>query len=140
MDSNPKNAMSAHDLGAVPTTSPRPPALHLLETTESQSHEPPRCPTHEIIRSMTNKSAWRRVSKRERCPICGKPDWCLVCGPEGSPEAAICPRIESATKIDKGGRFSGYLHRLRESTDSWKTSFRSYHINVEKYQPRAAAE
>jgi len=34
-----------------------------------------------------------RVSRRQPCPICGKPDWCLM-AEDGS--AAICARIEEA--------------------------------------------
>jgi phage/plasmid primase-like uncharacterized protein len=90
--------------------------------------------------SSIRNSHWRRVSKREPCPICGKTDWCLIGGPVGDPDVAICPRIKSATKIDKGGKFSGWLHRLRESTDSWWTSFRSSQFTLKQHQPQTSAE
>ncbi|MHB1035092.1 MAG: hypothetical protein ACYC0Y_10630 [Pirellulales bacterium] len=48
--------------------------------------------------------------------ICGKPGWCLFTGPEDSPTAAICQRIES----DRRAGEAGYLHRLRDSGD-WRT-------------------
>lgn len=38
---------------------------------------------------------WRRVTRAELCPVCGRPDWCLVTGPEGGLTAAICARTES---------------------------------------------
>lgn len=48
-----------------------------------------------------------RVSPSDPCPICAKPDWCLI-APDGS--AAICARIES----DKRCGEAGWLHRLTE--------------------------
>jgi len=57
-------------------------------------------------------SNWRRVSRGEPCPICQRPDWCLVVGPEGSPEAVICPRVESQQRAGEGG----WLHILRDSS------------------------
>lgn len=53
----------------------------------------------------TNK--WVRVTKRNPCPICGKPDWCLM-SQDG--KAAICARIESDTPA--GNKGAGWLHRL----------------------------
>lgn len=50
-------------------------------------------------------AGWRRVSAREQCPVCGKPDWCLVARNGG---AAICARTESARRAGA----AGYLHRL----------------------------
>tara|TARA_R100000458_G_scaffold19831_1_gene17582 strand:+ start:8527 stop:9345 length:819 start_codon:yes stop_codon:yes gene_type:complete len=56
---------------------------------------------------------WKRVHRLSRCPICGKPDWCLV-APDRS--AAICPRIEEGSSRHIEG--SGYLHILKV-TDQW---------------------
>ena len=50
---------------------------------------------------------WHRVTKRNPCPVCGKPDWCLVSA-DGS--AAICPRVESARQVGD----AGWLHILRD--------------------------
>lgn len=51
-----------------------------------------------------------RVNKNNPCPICGRPDGCLV-AEDGS--AAICSRIESDKLI--GEPFSGgYLHKLTD--------------------------
>ncbi|MBM3978693.1 MAG: hypothetical protein FJ304_00120 [Planctomycetes bacterium] len=47
----------------------------------------------------------RAVSASNPCPVCKKPDWCLV-APDGS--AAICQRVESAKKCGE----AGWLHRL----------------------------
>lgn len=50
-----------------------------------------------------------RVSKSNPCPVCGKPDWCLV-AKDGS--AAICKRVEENSKKMCGD--AGWLHILRE--------------------------
>ena len=48
-----------------------------------------------------------RVSKRHRCPVCKKPDWCLVSrnNPQ-NPREAICSRIESDRRMGD----AGWLH------------------------------
>jgi hypothetical protein len=53
-------------------------------------------------------STWQRVTKAKPCPVCNKPDWCLIAR-DGS--AAICARVESVTRCGE----SGYLHRLGPS-------------------------
>ncbi len=50
---------------------------------------------------------WRRVTRAEPCPICGKPDWCGR-SPDGS--AAVCMRVESPYPTRNGG----WLHHLQE--------------------------
>lgn len=62
---------------------------------------------------MTQQSEWREASKRENCPVCEKPDWCSITGPDGSADAAVCMRIES----DNPRRNGGWLHRIRESAN-----------------------
>ena len=47
----------------------------------------------------------RRVSSAHPCPICEKPDWCLV-ATDGS--VAICARVEGSKRCGD----SGWLHRL----------------------------
>ena len=59
---------------------------------------------------------WRRVSRAEVCPICDRPDWCLLAGPEGNPTAAICARIESPKRCGE----AGWLHRLRGDDRQWQ--------------------
>jgi hypothetical protein len=56
-----------------------------------------------------NSGRMRRVSRTESCPICGKPDWCLI-APDGS--AAICQRVEDGA-VKKCGD-AGYLHILED--------------------------
>ena len=64
---------------------------------------------------MSWRGDWRRVSKGERCPICERPDWCLVAGPEGALTAAICARIESPKRAGQ----AGWLHVLRDDGPTW---------------------
>ncbi len=54
----------------------------------------------------------RRVSKNSTCPICGKPDWCLVAE---DCSAAICARIEEGSVKRCGD--AGWLHILEERHD-----------------------
>ena len=53
---------------------------------------------------MSLLTEFRRVSKREPCPVCGRPSWCLVRGDGG---AVICARIESPKRWGKAGWFHG---------------------------------
>ena len=52
-----------------------------------------------------SNSDWIRVSRQNPCPICGKPDWCLV-ATDGS--VAICPRTPS----DRMAGSAGYIHDI----------------------------
>ncbi len=56
---------------------------------------------------MTDRNHWQRVSRWKPCPICERPDWCLLAA-DGS--AAICARVESAKRCGE----AGWLHRLRD--------------------------
>jgi hypothetical protein len=47
----------------------------------------------------------RRVGRRSPCPVCEKPDWCLV-AEDGS--RAICQRVESDRRVGE----AGWLHQL----------------------------
>jgi len=54
------------------------------------------------------KDSMNRVSKASPCPVCGRPDWCLVAA-DGS--VAICQRVaDGAVKKTN----AGWLHRLNE--------------------------
>jgi 5S rRNA maturation endonuclease (ribonuclease M5) len=57
-----------------------------------------------------------RVTRKRPCPICGKPDWCLL-DPDG--RFAICPRTPSPRRAGE----AGYVHYL---------------TNVYTHQPRRA--
>jgi len=50
-----------------------------------------------------------RVTRAKPCPVCGKPDWCLVAA-DGS--AAICQRVQDGS-VKKCGD-AGYLHILED--------------------------
>jgi hypothetical protein len=51
--------------------------------------------------------AFKRVSRKTPCPICGKPDWCLVAE---NNSAAICSRVQEGS-VKKCGD-AGWLHIL----------------------------
>lgn len=61
---------------------------------------------------------WRRVSKREPCPRCGRKDWCAI-----SDDAVICMRVESSKQV-KTGAGIGYLHRLSHDVAPRSTNAR----------------
>lgn len=52
---------------------------------------------------------WLRVSKEAPCPLCGKPDWCLVSAENPSdPRAVLCCRVAEGARQSLGD--AGYLH------------------------------
>lgn len=59
-----------------------------------------------------HSNRWTRVSEAGvSCPVCGKPDWCLVSADDpDNPAAAICPRVTSSQPV--GDSDAGYLHIL----------------------------
>ena len=61
---------------------------------------------------MNETTPLRRVSPRQPCAVCGKPDWC-GCSPDGC--FAVCMRVpEGAVKTTRNG---GFLHVLCEDPD-----------------------
>jgi hypothetical protein len=66
----------------------------------------------------TTRAPFERVSKRRPCPVCGRPDWCLLAS-DGS--AALCPRTDNGHPINKSGTFAGFLHKL--SAPDWEPDF-----------------
>lgn len=60
---------------------------------------------------MSTKRNWRRVKKGNPCPICGKPDFCIVSADE---TVAGCMRREAGCFKTKQGRNGAlyYFHRL----------------------------
>lgn len=54
---------------------------------------------------------WLRVNRQNPCPICGKPDWCLISN-DGT--KAICPRVKSDKPA--GNKGAGWIHQLNSST------------------------
>ena len=61
--------------------------------------------------SLMMTSKWVRVNRRNPCPVCGRPDWCLV-SQDG--KTAICARIESDKPA--GNKGAGWIHTLDNST------------------------
>lgn len=60
---------------------------------------------------MTLLDDFARVSRAYPCPICGKPDWCLV--ERGShPDRALCARVPSTRPAGQ----AGWIHLLGPST------------------------
>ena len=53
---------------------------------------------------MTLLDDFRRVTKDQPCPVCQRPDWCLVKRGD-PPRSAICSRIESSTRWADAGWF-----------------------------------
>jgi len=64
---------------------------------------------------MSRRGDWQRVSKRRRCPVCGRADWCLYAGPADAPTAVICARVESSKRAGE----AGWLHVLRNDGPVW---------------------
>ncbi len=75
-----------------------------------------------------NGNGWRRVSRAEPCPVCGKPDWCLVSVDD---TAVICPRVES----DRRAGEAGWLHWLRPPKR--RSRFQVRRFRVELSDPEA---
>ena len=84
-----------------------------------------------------SRSDWKRVSRARPCPICSKSDWCLLTGPDDSPSAAICARVESAKRV--GDQGAGWLHVLRNDGPTWPEWKRTVHIAAKQLQPEAPA-
>ncbi|QDU23585.1 hypothetical protein [Urbifossiella limnaea] len=61
--------------------------------------------------SRPDREGWIRVSKSQPCPVCKKPDWCMV-APDGN--AAICQRVEKGSTKPCGD--GGWLHRLTRAS------------------------
>lgn len=75
-----------------------------------------------------------KVSRSNRCQVCGKPDWCMVAR-DGT--AAICPRVPEGALKYLGE--SGYLHRLSDEVHTVVRQAVSRHIPVEEPTIDAAA-
>jgi len=82
---------------------------------------------------MSNRGPWQRVSRRRPCPVCRKPDWCMVAGPTDAPTAAICARVESPKRAGAGG----WLHALRDDGPTWAPWRRTIPAAVGMMQPTA---
>ncbi len=64
-------------------------------------------------RYISGSHNWTRVSEDHLCPICEKPDWCLISSENiTDPCAVICSRIKKGAK--KQLESCGFLHILKE--------------------------
>lgn len=64
---------------------------------------------------------WTRVSQDAPCPICDKPDWCLVSSVNpANPPAVICGRISKGAQCEL--EESGFLHIRRKEGEVSKDS------------------
>ena len=69
-------------------------------------------------------SDWRKVTKSDPCPICGKPDWCKV---KRNGEVVLCGRIEQGSfETAKDG--GGYLHRVTDKAKPVKRDKSSEYV------------
>ena len=75
-----------------------------------------------------------RVSRRGPCPVCERPDWCLFAGPDDSPSAAICARVESDKRAGEGG----WLHVLRSDGPTWPGWKRTVRVAARTLGPEPA--
>jgi hypothetical protein len=78
-----------------------------------------------------NDHSFDRVSRDYPCPICGRPDWCLVRDDES---AAICPRVSEGA-VRRVGE-AGWLHILSDRVD-WQP-FAVRRIVIPTVGPRSA--
>jgi hypothetical protein len=68
-------------------------------------------------------SSWVRVNRHNLCPVCNKPDWCLV-SPNG--QTAICARVESNQPA--GNKGAGWLHKLAENRQLLPSAVSEKHV------------
>jgi hypothetical protein len=60
---------------------------------------------------MSVPDGFLRVNRMNPCPVCHRPDWCLISSDDpGNPSRAVCAREESSTRFGE----AGWLHQLRD--------------------------
>lgn len=79
-----------------------------------------------------SRSGLIKVSSRNRCPICNKPDWCGI-AKDGS--LAVCMRVEDGALRES--RNGGFVHVLKES--EYKAWPNPIHTNVSQSATLAMA-
>jgi hypothetical protein len=76
------------------------------------------------------KDDWQRVSHQKHCPVCKKPDWCMI-RKDGA--AAICARVYDGCKKDLGE--AGYLHVFGNQSTPWFDRPRG--VRQQRTEPKA---
>ena len=71
---------------------------------------------------------WKRVSRDEHCPICGKPDWCTVTA-DGM--IACCMRVEAEKQAANGG----WIHSLSDTPSPFVVSYAPTNQSNPKAEP-----
>ena len=81
-------------------------------------------------------SSLHRVEKSRPCPVCHKPDWCVVAGDPEDPPRVFCQRVESSTRVGA----LGFLHVLRQCPlDSYSKPLAPKPIDHEYWEGLAAS-
>lgn len=55
-----------------------------------------------------SENDWIRVERDMPCPICGRPDWCLL---HQKGKKVICSRVRSTTKVGQ----AGWIHKVNDN-------------------------
>lgn len=55
---------------------------------------------------------WQRVTRQQLCPICHKPDWCMI-APRG--DVVLCMRVVSSKPHEIEGGEVGYFHDIKDA-------------------------
>jgi hypothetical protein len=74
---------------------------------------------------MTLLNEFRRTKKDCLCPVCGKPDWCLI-SRDAPPSKCICSRTPSPHPWGE----AGWLHRLRDDGRRSDDAVREVRVEV----------
>ena len=64
-------------------------------------------------KARSEMSKWLKTSRKRRCPICEKPDWCTFLADGG---VAHCMRVSSEKAVASGG----WIHRLNGEAAAWR--------------------
>ena len=91
----------------------------------------------QLVRHSTRRQregmAMKRVSRKNPCPVCGKPDWCGV-AEDGS--LAVCMRVSDGSIRESGN--NGFVHVLKERVrNDWEPPI--HQPAIEKAQPTIAS-
>ena len=80
-------------------------------------------------------NGWRRVSRREPCPICQHADWC---GVSSDGVVCHCMRVESANPCPSGGWFHFLKERPKLKTELLIDGYSGFILIDKNLQPKVA--